>query len=576
VSIASGPASLRAAMVPISPVANKLRNAKRFALIVEVLARHGFGSFLQDSGLDRVVQRGRELIFRAAPRDESTRLPEAVRLRLVLEELGPTFIKLGQVLSTRPDLIPPEVAKEFEKLQSDVPAVPYEQIRGRLVSEFGDSLDELFLEIDEEPLAAASMAQVHRARLADGTPVVLKVIRPGTRNLVEADVQVLSDLARFVEKHLGERGFHPTSVVREFSRQLKKELDLVNEGKATERLQRFFEDRPEIAFPKVYWEATTRSVLALEEIRGTLLSHLEPETLTEEERVAIARNGTDAVFRMCLELGFFHADPHPGNIFALPGGDICFIDCGMTGSIEEHTARDLLDLVAAVVKGDVSKVVRLMLALTDADPMLEEDRTLRVDTRDLVAKFQDDKLGGFDVGGMLQGLFEILREHHIQCPGDLVFLIKALTTIQGVGARIAPEFDIVAHLQPQITQLVKQRYGPRAMRIRFQRSLMGYVELAEELPYQLRMMASQVRRRDFSIKLQHKGLDELKETIAFSSRVLSLSVVIAASIIGSAIMIHADSGAQRWGLFAKIGIWSLIATLGFATTLLISVLRRKS
>ena len=562
-------------MFPLSPVTNKLRNAKRFAQIVEVLARHGFGSFLQDTGLDRLVQKGRELIFRAAPRAETQRLPEAVRLRLVLENLGPTFIKLGQVLSTRPDLIPPEVAEEFEKLQSNVPAVPFAVIRERLVSEFGATLDEVFAGIDEEPLAAASMAQVHRARLTDGTPVVLKVIRPGTRELVEADMQVLGDLARFVEKHFGERGFNPSSVVREFSRQLKKELDLVHEGKATERLGHFFADKPEISFPKVYWEATTRSVLALEEIQGKLLSDLDPETLGDEERVAIARNGTDAVFSMCLELGFFHADPHPGNIFALPGGDICFIDCGMTGSIEEHTAQELADLVAAVVKGDVSKVVRLTLALTDADPMLAEDRALRVDARDLVAKFQDEKLGGFDVGGMLQGLFELMREHHIQCPGDLVFLIKAITTIQGVGRRIAPEFDIVAHMQPHIARLVRQRYGPRAMRERFQRSLMGYVELVEELPYQVRMITSQVRRRDFSINLHHDGLDQLKETIAFSSRVLALSVVISASIIGSAILIHADSGPQNWGLFAKIGVWSLVATMGFGITLLISVLRRK-
>ena len=357
-----------------SPLAIRrtLRNARRSHEIVTALVRYGFHDAVQELGLDRLVQRGKNLLrfrkLQAETPADVVRVPQAVRLRQVLEELGPTFIKLGQVLSLRPDLIPPDWANEFRKLQSDVPPVPFENIMAALEREFPGKVTSTFQSIDETPVAAASIAQVHRAVLADQSNVVIKVLRPGVRELLETDMRILRFLAEFVEEHFTDLGYSPTAVVEQFEKELRRETNLVTEGRATERLQRAFLDNPNVAFPKVYWQATTTGVLALEEIQGVLLSKLTPSDFTDEERRNIVAHGTDAVFRQCLEIGFFHADPHPGNIFALPGGRICFIDCGMTGHIDPLTAQRLADLVQAVIGGELDRVIQTAIALGDTDP----------------------------------------------------------------------------------------------------------------------------------------------------------------------------------------------------------------
>ena len=244
------------------------------------------------------------------------------------------FIKLGQVLSTRPDLVPAELADELRSLRSNCPTVPFAEIRKRLEEEFGDKLDEHFQSIDEVPLAAASIAQVHRAVLKDGTNVVLKIVRPGIEEIIESDMDILTELARLTENRISELGYSPKETVREFQQELSREVDLLYEGRSTDRFRKNFADDPKIHFPIVYWPSTTRRVLTLEHVQGTLLVR---NRFLHDVAGAAANDrgkGSEAVFRQCLEHGFFHADPHPGNIFAMPDGGICFIDCGMTGRID--------------------------------------------------------------------------------------------------------------------------------------------------------------------------------------------------------------------------------------------------
>ncbi len=553
----------------ISGIQSTIRNTRRFAEILSVLIRHGFGGFVGETGLDRLLEKGRSLIGRGTEGDVE-RLSLNVRLRMVLEALGPTFIKLGQILSTRPDLIPADLAHEFRSLQADAPKVPFAEIRKRLDEEFDDGVDELFRSIEETPLAAASMAQVHRAVLRDGTAVVIKVLRPGIEKIIESDMEILHELARLAESHFEKEAVSPTAVVEEFAKEIRKELNLSTEAKSTDRLRGLFEDDPNVSFPKVYHDHSTRRVLTLEEVDGRMLGSLTPDDLTPEERRAVVLNGSDAVFRMCLEHRFFHADPHPGNIFVLDEGRICFIDCGMTGHIDQRTSHQLAELIYGVVSGDVDKVMQTAIDLSGAEQSLMHERKLRGDVSEFIDSFQapDGSLENLHLGEMLQGFFDLLRKWQIRCPSDLVFLIKALMTIEGVGREWDPTFDLIAHVKPMLQRKLLERYRPGAIKDRLTRSLASYVDIVEDLPGELRSLLAQTRRKDFAINLHHQGLNRLSNTIDRASRTIAYGLIFAAVIMGASILILADAGTGLGGLLSKIGfgVLTLVTMIAMGLT----------
>jgi ubiquinone biosynthesis protein len=548
-----------------SPLAigRTIRGTRRARQIFTILVRYGFSTVVQEIGLDRLLLKSRKAIGVAEPDAHVVREPTEVRLRRAMEELGPTFIKLGQILSMRPDLVPPHWAEEFEKLQGEVPPVEFEQVRARLEEEYGDRLDELFDSIEEEPLAAASIAQVHRAVLAGGERIVLKVLRPGIEEVIASDMDILHVIAEFAESHFSDLPYSPTEVVDQFSRELSRETDMMHEARSADRMRRGFQDNDAVTFPKIFWNATTPKVLAMEEIRGTLLSKMRTANLSESDRRAIVANGTDAVFRQCLEIGFFHADPHPGNIFALPGGRICFIDCGMVGHIDPDTAGVLADLVHGVIDGDLNRVVDVTLTLAGADPGLADDRTLRADTWEFISRFERSTFDKLEMGNMLRDFFERIRRHQLRVPADIVFLIKAITTIEGVGEQLLPSFDIAAHVEPYLERLVRRRYGIGALRRRFQDSMLGYAQLAESLPGQVRSLIYSFRRNRFTVNLEHRGLDRLTETMNRASGTIANAVFVAALILGSSILILADSTAGTRGAL------TIIAAIGFGMALII-------
>ncbi|MGB0766282.1 MAG: ABC1 kinase family protein [Phycisphaeraceae bacterium] len=559
-----------------NPITSRIRNTKRLAQVITVLARHGFADVVERIGVLAIIDKGLELIGKPADHPHQP-LPVEERMRHVLEELGPTFIKLGQILSTRPDLVGQDLADEFAKLQSDSPRVPYAQIKARLEEEFGgpELLAERFADIDETPLAAASMAQVHGAKLVDGTAVVLKVLRPGIKDTMDADMEVMNALAEFAETHFAEQGYSPTAVVREFKNELAKETDLLHEAKSTRRLYRLFKDDDNIHFPKVFLDYSTHKVLCIERIEGRLLSRTDVTTLDAQTRRNIVANGSEAVFRMCLKHGFFHADPHPGNLFILEGGAICFIDCGMTGHVEARTSEHLADLIKSVIDGNLDRAIRATLSLAGADPVLETDRAFRLDAWEFISRFQVDDLAELDLGHMLGDFFELLRRWTIQCPADLVFLIKAITTIQGVGVRVDPDFDLIAQVRPYVERLVKQQYSLRAAKRRLLRSAGSYVELIEDIPSEVRIMFAHLKRKDFTVSLEHKGLDRLTSTIEHASRNLSLALIFASLLLTSAILFAADNEASRFGYLSIIGLVAMVGCAGFGLFMLLSIYRKQ-
>lgn len=548
-----------------------IQNTKRLAEILSVLTKFGFRGVIVDTGLSRIFDVKKE----DAGEIHEKALPRSIRIRRVLEELGPTFIKLGQILSTRPDLIPPEWAEEFKKLQDRCTPVSYEEIQNVLTVEFAGRLELLFSSISEEPLAAASMAQVHKARLISGKDVVIKVIRPGNRQIVEEDMGLLQSLAQLVEQYFSDLGYSPMLVAKEFSREILKEVNLIYEGQATDRLRRYFEDDENISFPLVYWEASTRNVLTLEEIKGRRLSTISPDQLGAAERRDIVAKGTDAVFKQCLEFGFFHADPHPGNIFLLPENKLCFIDCGMTGQLDKKTTDLLIDLVAGIIRGNLDKLSRVVVELTDADPAITASRDFRSELQHLVSQVQESNLQRVDISTLLKDFFALLQRFHIQCPGELLLLTKALTVIESVAEYFDPTFDVLGHVEPQIRKVVSRRYSYSAIRDRMMKAAGSYLELLEGIPFDLQHFLDQIRRSSFTLNLELKRIENLAEKIDLASRVMGLAMIISALIVGSSILILADHISQEHGFLRTIGLIGLVLAGAYSFGFVVSILLPK-
>lgn len=537
---------------------------RRSAEILKVLTRHGFGDLVHELKLEGIVEKAISLVYEK-PLASMTELPRPVRVRKVLEELGSSFVKLGQILSTRPDLVPVEWATEFRKLQNDCPPVPFSEIRQRLKEEFGANLRKYFRSIDSKPLAAASIAQVHRAVLKDGTPVVLKILRPGIEARVDADIAILSALAALTERHFRDLGYSPTELVREFERTIHLEMDLKNEAGTIEHFRAIFEDDEGILFPKIYRKFSTERVLAEEEIDGTLLSDPKAQRLPLGIRRSLVENGTRAVLCQCLEAGYFHADPHPSNLFALAKGRIAFIDCGQIGQLDDETMSLLADLVAGVIHGDVEAVCAALATLTDAEPEKADSPAFRADVRTILVQFENTSLGQINIARLLEQLFGTLRSHKLRCPANLVLLIKALATIESVGKELEPSFDFVAYAAPFVERLVERKYSFSALRERLQRSIREYANLAETFPRDLQQVLRQLKRNKITVNVEHRGLSRLTSTVEHASRNISFSLIIAAMLVGSSILVlsdrtpSGDGGTSRLGLVGFVVACLLLA-----------------
>ncbi|PID76420.1 MAG: protein kinase [Deltaproteobacteria bacterium] len=541
----------------IKSIKRTIQNTRRLADLVKTMSKFGFKEVLAESGIDRLQPKIKHETGSEADIRYSN-IPKPVRVRMVLEELGPTFIKLGQVLATRPDLIPPEWADEFKTLQGNCSQVGFAEIHEILQGEFPGRLDLLFDSIEPSALAAASIAQVHRARLTSGEEVVIKVLRPGIRQRIEEDMALMETLALFAEQYFSDMGYSPTAVAKEFSREILKEVNLVYEGQATDKLRKYFADDPNIFFPEVFWQATTRNVLTLGEIKGRVLSDISPAELTSAEKRTIVSRSIDAVFKQCLNLGFFHADPHPGNIVIQPDNNICFIDCGMTGQLDKQTAEHLVTLVAGIIKGDIDKICRVIIQLTTADPATVESRDFKTDLLHLISKFRGIELGQIDITALLSEFFGMLQNYRIQCPSDLMLLTKALTVIEGVAEEFAPDFDVFTHVEPAIREMVISRYGYSAIMGRVQKTLAGYLELLENAPHDLQRLLDHARHSRFTLNLEMKRIEHLADKMDHSSRLMGMAMIISALIVASSILILADAITRGNKFLGTLGIFGLL------------------
>lgn len=531
---------------------NVMRDIPRLHEISSILIRYGMGDFVRRIGVGTVLERaGRMLHWKEA--GDIMHLEPAVRVRRALEELGPTFVKLGQVMATRVDVFPPHWIAEFEKLQSAVPPVPFETLLPELEEVLGSSPFEVFRDLRTEARAAASIAQVHSARLADGTPVVLKVRRPGIVPKIEADLRILSHIARLVESEIPEsRRYQPVQVVAQFQRSLRRELNLATEARNIERFSENFAGDETVVIPRVYWEWTSEIMNVQEEIHGVAGNDLAAVDAAGLDRVLLGARGADAVLKMILIDGYFHADPHPGNVFYLPGNRVAMIDFGMVGRLTEERRNQIVDLLAAVARRDEAGMVEVLLEWT-GDAV--DEAKLAHDVGELVFNYENMPLKEIRMGALLSEITTIVRDNSLLMPPDLALLFKALITLEGLGQQLDPNFHMVEHLTPFVRHVILERYTPRALLKRGRHGLREAVQVIAGLPGDLARLLRDARRGRMRIDLDLKRLDHFGHQLDRSTNRLTLGILTASLVIGSSIVLTVQGGPTVFGLplFGLIG-----------------------
>jgi len=550
-----------------------VRDLPRLHEISVVFVRHGLGDLVRRLGVASVLERaGSVLQWGAGGR--STHLEPEQRLRQAFEELGPTFIKLGQMLSTREDLLPPEWTTELAQLHSNVAPLPYDAIAATVERALGAAPSDVFLDIEREPSGSASIAQVHRARLPDGRPVVLKVRRPDIEAKVEADLRLLSYVAQLVESALPEaRRYQPVRVVDEFRRSLTRELDLAAEARNVERFARHFKDDPYILIPRVYPQWTSSVMNVQECIDGT--AGKDPAALERAglDPKLLMQRGADAVLKMILEHGFFHADPHPGNVIYLAGNRIAMIDFGMVGRLSPTRRYQIVDLLAGIARHDEQPMLEVLLDWA-GDDAVDEER-LGADLSELVTDYADVALKDMRVGALIARITQIVRDHGIVMPTDLTLMFKALITLEGLGRKYDPEFRLTDRLRPFLDRALSARYAPAELGRRGSANLGQLLGLLGSVPRDVARLLKDARRGRMRVDLDLKRLDSFGRKLDGTIDRITVGIMTASVVIGSSIVMTVSSGPQVFGmpLLTVLGLLGYLLAFVNSVWIVVSIWR---
>jgi ubiquinone biosynthesis protein len=548
------------------------RNLKRYQQILAILFKYGFGDLLELLRIDQYVEVGLQMISRKQ-RVRVERLSKPQGLRMALEELGPTYIKLGQVLSTRPDLVPIEFITELSKLQDKVPPFPFRAVKKIIEEELKQPLEAFFDFFDEKPLASASIGQVHRARLKGGDEVAVKIQRPGIQKIIEVDLEIILHLATLMERHVEEMALHrPVKIVEEFARTLEKEIDYGIEAANTERFALNFLDDPHVYIPKVFRDVSTSRVLTAEFVEGIKVSEIDRLDEAGLNRKLITDRGADALLKQLFDHGFFQADPHPGNIFVLPNNVVCLIDFGMVGAVNRKTRENFVDLIDSVVNKDAARTAEVFLNLTlwDKEPDL---RAFETDVSDFMMKHLYKPLKDIEIGKLLHQLLELASRHRLRIPPDIFFMMKALSTVEGVARMLDPDFDMITKAKPFIKRIMLARFNPQRIAGDMIRMAAGMAQFIEQFPKDMLEITRLIRQQKLTLNIDHRGLEKMRVTQDQTSNRISFSIIIAALLIGSALIVISKTPPFFFGI-SLIGIIGFLAAAIMGIWLLVAILRK--
>ncbi len=508
---------------------------KRYNAIVKVLVRHGFGYLVDRFGYRPFSMR--EKI--TGPVAERLRLlSEAERLRLAFEELGSTFIKFGQILSTRHDLLPPEYIKELSRLQDSVPPFEYDKAISAVEKELGKSIEELFLSFDTRPLAAASIGQVHRARLHTNEDVVVKIMRPGVEEIIETDLFILMSMARFAEKHIKEiKFFNPVGFVDDFTRVIRQELDYTHEAQNADRFYSNFSGNPKVKIPKIYWKYTTRHILTQEYVEGTRVLDIAGIEAIGLDPKDISINISNAYLKMIFEDGFYHADPHPGNILVSREGTIIFLDFGMAGHVDPVLRDNLANLIFAMQRNDLDLLIETMAEIGLISDPGTENQQLKVKLEDFINQYYSLDVKFFDPTLFLRDLIDILIKSGGKIPTNIMLLSKTLMLRDEISRKLDPEHNFAELTEPFIRKMIEdRRTAPYVMNEAMQ-TVLDFSRLIRRLPRRLNHILSRTEKGSLRLELMHLGLEDMIEELDIVSNRLAFSIIISGLIVGSSLII---------------------------------------
>ncbi|BCB96527.1 ABC transporter [Dissulfurispira thermophila] len=558
----------------ITRLTRTYRSARRLQQIINVFLRYGFGQIIDQVHLGRYIPFKKRLkSFGIWPTLKGPSVPE--RLRMAFAELGPTFIKLAQILSSRPDLITTQFADEFKKLQDEVPPFSAVEAKRIIQEDIKLPVDRIFRYFDDVPIAAASIAQVHRAELIDGSQVVAKIQRPNIRDQIESDINILTTIARLLDKYVPEsRFFNPIGIVEEFSKTVRKEMDFVEEARNCCRFRKNFEHNLDVYIPKIYAEFVTERVIVMEMVEGVRIDNI---TAIEEmglDRKEIAKIGVDAYFKQILEDGFFHADPHPGNILVMPTGMIAFLDFGIVGRVSDELKETMADTFLALIHRDFDRLIDQYIELGIVPEHVDIDafrKDFKADLRDLLEPLYGLTLQEINFAQYLDTITHLAIKHNLKIPSDLLLINKAMLILENIGLQLDPDFDFIAAAEPYATRIIRKRISPTRLYDRARKNILEIGDFAFLFPRQIKQLIKKVLKDDIQVKMFHVNLPEFIKDMDRSSNRIAFAMIVSAMIVSSAIM-HATGvrptifgisilGLSAFVLAFLLGIWLIISII---------------
>ena len=556
----------------IRRISRTVRSANRFREILSVFARHGFGDLSDKLRLDKYLDMGGKYL-RRPPRAAVAHPTRPERFRMALEELGPAFIKLGQMIGNRPDLLAPEWADALEKLQDSVPPFPTAEARQVVEEQFGQPIARLFASFGESPIASASMAQVYRAEMPEGGEVAVKVQRPGIEEIVKVDLEIMFHLASLLEKYVqGMDVLNPVAICEEFERTVMKEVDFSLEASQMERFAQVSPRLPICYVPKVHRSRTGRRVLTTEFIDGIKVSRLEGLRRAGHDPARIAGDLSRVLLHQVFAQGFFHADPHPGNILILPDRRVCLLDYGMVGSLSPTHRERLLDILVGVAAQDAGRIAKTLLLLAYQPSDIVEDLEFQVG--ELLEAYSFVAMKDFRIADFLNRLIRLIIRNRLRMPPGFYLMLKAVVTLEGVARRLDPSFDMVESIKPFAKQAMRERLRPDRLAKDIYQGALDLTPMLKEFPAQARDILGLIKRGKLRIEFQHQGLEPVLKTHERMMTRLVFALVLAALIIGSSLVVLSGIPPKWYGV-PVIGVAGFLSAAFVGFWLLVAILLRK-
>jgi len=556
----------------------RIRQLRRLRTIIGVFGKYGFGEFIHSLNLEGLTSFARRLrhFGRVQPKGEVRRLSGPRRLRRAIEELGPAFIKFGQILSTRPDLVPDDYGRELARLQDRLPPFDSTAAREVIAEELGKPVEELFATFVDPPLAAASIAQVHAAELADGSQVVVKVQRPGIESLVETDVHILLRLAALAQRSIPEaRQLDLVGLIHQFARTIRQEMDFSLEAANAERMAANFKDQPKVVVPKIHWDYTSRRVLVMERVSGIRITDFERYDLVGADRQRVARTCADAYLKMLLEDGCFHADPHPGNLMVLEGDRVAFLDFGQWGNVgSDKEVQEFFDAFIAFINRDFDRLVdyfiRRGMAHGESPPPGFRDR-FRRELQDFLEPYYGRTLKQINAGDYINRVLRLAMDLNLRVPAELYLINKVLLSLEGLVRQLDPGFDFIEVAKPYAMRRLARSRGPAGWAEAARVCSGDYLDAFRDLPVQARTILQKMVDDQMHADISITNLEGFTHHIDRASNRLAFALITASVVVGSSLLVRA-SGTGEGGI-STFGVVGFTLAGAFGLWLLISIVK---